>query len=938
MPFVDSNAKRWAFLCGLLLVISGLTIFEQHNSAQKTQWLTERQQQHAIQQQHIDRNLRQIHQDLNYLSQRFSDLNQRPDLKSAYQHWLGLHSQYRHLLIVQPNGKAYWSLTATTEQSPFSSNLQEWQRALSTPIHQLYLTSPITPHQYTAFLPFLVQGKTWAIALTVVEPLLPTPKAWLVTEKGRIISTPFADQSAPPLPNRTDLPQIEYDHNDQGYLAQRLWTNTPIHTEHWPWWLISPLPQNTDTTKLALFVSIFLFIVTLLTQFYRQRQEEKANKRYLEDTIQRHQITLKHTIIGMIILDQQAQVRFINPNAQKWLAIHPERFQEKEDFFSQLQTPELKHTLRQLYQEAKHQNTKTEVHFQHFTFSATPYHHQHSEMLICIKNNWVWLQRNQKQACLVQALEQNDRSMLIVTRQGQIEFANRHFKACYLLEESQFSRSALYGILKKDFPDPQQRKQFLRELLQGNRITFTLERHDQYFVEKTLVPIRDDKQEKITHYIYSGKNITEQTLKKRNLYTLAHFDDVTGLPNRHWLKQHLMQQTTPFTLFKIEWRLTARWIHNVDHEDMTTLRLAYVTQLKRCLSDSHHLTKVEENRFVFLSNNTDKTQIIRFCQTLFEKLPNQLVTVTHKVVEIQHSMGVTINSDTPELAHALQQAKLALYFACQRNRSQFFLYTPKMAGDHQRHYQLIDELKNSLNTDQYALHYQPKVDAQTHRLTGMEALLRWKDSNGNTHSPLKIIELLEETQLIHPVGHHLLHQVCCQAVKWGSVRIAINISSTQLTHPDFLQTVKHILQETKCPADLLEFEITESTLMKNVHDNRKQLRLLQEMGIRIAIDDFGTGYSSLAYLNNFPFDTIKIDRIFVQALPDNRDNVTITKCIIDLAISLNKHIVVEGVETQAQVAFLSQYAINEYQGYFFNKPLSAMALEDYYQLEAGVVS
>ena len=243
------------------------------------------------------------------------------------------------------------------------------------------------------------------------------------------------------------------------------------------------------------------------------------------------------------------------------------------------------------------------------------------------------------------------------------------------------------------------------------------------------------------------------------------------------------------------------------------------------------------------------------------------------------------------------------------------------------HMRLETDLREALHRKELDLFYQPQVRSDTGRIVGMEALVRWRHPTRDVLAPEEFIPLAEETDLINIIGAWVIRTACVQLQSWikagmPAMRMAVNISVRQLK-TDFAATVAQVLMETGLPPQLLELEITESTLMENAEDNLQALHRLHSLGVRLTIDDFGTGYSSLAYLKRFPVDIIKIDQSFVRDIPQDMDDAAIVKSIIALAHSLRLEVVAEGVENQAQHDFLTENSCDLMQGYYFGKPMPA---------------
>ncbi|MFZ6710294.1 EAL domain-containing protein [Undibacterium sp. TC9W] len=240
---------------------------------------------------------------------------------------------------------------------------------------------------------------------------------------------------------------------------------------------------------------------------------------------------------------------------------------------------------------------------------------------------------------------------------------------------------------------------------------------------------------------------------------------------------------------------------------------------------------------------------------------------------------------------------------------------------------IANELQLAINTNQLQLHYQPKADLQTGLLVGMEALLRWNHAKWGAVSPSLFIPVAEKNELIIQLGDWVIRQACLDIISWSKANlvspcVAINISPIQLQDPDFIGRMSSILQTMQVRPEQISIEITEGILIDHDSGMKQLLDNFKLQGYRLSLDDFGTGYSALSYLKHFPFDFVKIDQSFVRDLPDNSDDISISKAIIAMAHSMGLKVIAEGVETEAQCKFLSENMCDQIQGYFFSPPLS----------------
>ncbi|NWD81327.1 EAL domain-containing response regulator [Pseudomonas reactans] len=245
---------------------------------------------------------------------------------------------------------------------------------------------------------------------------------------------------------------------------------------------------------------------------------------------------------------------------------------------------------------------------------------------------------------------------------------------------------------------------------------------------------------------------------------------------------------------------------------------------------------------------------------------------------------------------------------------------------------LESALRQAVERNEFIVHYQPKVELATDQLCALEALLRWDRPGHGAVSPAVFVPVLESLGLIVAVGRWVIEAVCQQIATWqrsaiGAVEVSVNVSGHQLIEGDLIADIARILAQTGVAPHWLEVELTEGSLMENTQHTIASLQRLHAMGVKISIDDFGTGYSSLAYLRRFPIDTLKIDIAFIREVTSNPQDAAITRTIIELAHKLNLRVVAEGVETQAQLAFLKDAGCDQIQGYLFSRPLPVATLE-----------
>ena len=341
---------------------------------------------------------------------------------------------------------------------------------------------------------------------------------------------------------------------------------------------------------------------------------------------------------------------------------------------------------------------------------------------------------------------------------------------------------------------------------------------------------------------------------------------------------------------------------------------------------------LETNEFVIMFAGFNKRQIVNnFAEKIISTL-TQPFSVENKEIFVSVSIGISFYPfDDSNIEKLLDKAKQAMNYAREKGINRYHWYTLAFNIQSSRaadEIALETELHYALQRKELEVYYQPKIDLTTNKIIGAEALLRWNNSNMGMIPPERFIPIAEESGLIEPISEWLLNQACKQMKTWqdggfGLLKIAVNLSSRQFKQSDLFHKITQILFNSRLEAQYLELELTEKILVDNIKANVQRLNLIKKTGIQIALDDFGTGYSSLGYLQQFPFDILKIDRCFINNVKHHATNSIITQTIIQMAHQLKLKVVAEGVETEAELEFLKENKCDEVQGFLFSRPLSA---------------
>jgi diguanylate cyclase (GGDEF)-like protein len=413
---------------------------------------------------------------------------------------------------------------------------------------------------------------------------------------------------------------------------------------------------------------------------------------------------------------------------------------------------------------------------------------------------------------------------------------------------------------------------------------------------------------------------------------LAHYDPLTDLPNRV-----LFQKSLSEALARRSRKGDQLAVHFIDLDRFKTvndtlghplgdalLREA-AERLRNCVRDGDTVARLGGDEFAVVQTGlSDMAGATRLAGRVVEAMAAPFELQGHQVV-IGASVGVAAApSDGEDADELLKKADMALYRAKADGRGAFHFFERAMDEQLQARRALELDLRRALADGEFELYYQPLYHLDDERVTGCEALLRWRHPERGMVSPADFIPLAEEIGLIMPLGEWVLRHACAEAANWPAhVRLAVNLSPAQFRDRGLVRTVVSALAASGLPAQRLELEITESVLLQDSVANMSMLHDLKALGVRISMDDFGTGYSSLSYLRSFPFDKIKIDQTFVRDILDDSDAMAIIKAVLDLGASMGIVTTAEGVETLEQMNALRGQGCAEIQGYFISRPAPA---------------
>jgi diguanylate cyclase (GGDEF)-like protein len=415
---------------------------------------------------------------------------------------------------------------------------------------------------------------------------------------------------------------------------------------------------------------------------------------------------------------------------------------------------------------------------------------------------------------------------------------------------------------------------------------------------------------------------------------LASHDSLTGLPNREMfngLLRHSInvarRHDQRFALLFIDLDRFKIINDSLGHDAGDMLLIEIANRLRGALRSGDVVARLGGDEFVvILGEASDRGDVERIAGVLLALLSEPMQLGGHEC-HITASIGIAMFPDNGSDAQTLtKSADMAMYLAKEDGKNGFRFSSGEVKAHSIERLKLETELRRAMERDQFSLHYQPKVDMESGQITGVEALLRWTHPQLGQVTPAQFIPLAEETGLIVPIGRWVLKQACAQNMAWQRrglrpVSMAVNLSPRQFADEHLLGDIDEALLASGMSPVLLQLEVTESMVMRNVARAVRLLDAIQSRGIRLAIDDFGTGYSSMSLMKQFPIDTIKIDRSFVRDLPRDSEDQAIAQAIISMGKALGMTVVAEGVETAAQQAFLRDHHCDEMQGYLFSQPV-----------------
>jgi diguanylate cyclase (GGDEF)-like protein/PAS domain S-box-containing protein len=446
--------------------------------------------------------------------------------------------------------------------------------------------------------------------------------------------------------------------------------------------------------------------------------------------------------------------------------------------------------------------------------------------------------------------------------------------------------------------------------------------------------VRDKPGGQIRNYIAIFSDITERKEAEKRIQFMAHYDALTGLPNRVMLHDrlshdisHAARNHKHVALLFLDLDRFKIINDSLGHNIGDLLLQSVGERLKECLRSGDTVARLGGDEFVVILPGLQDTD---YAATVARKILECLAT-PHAVggheLNTTASIGISVYPhDGSDRETLIKNADVAMYKSKEAGRNNYLFFTEEMNARAEERLSMENSLRHALEREEFVLYFQPQMNSATGRIIGAEALIRWRHPSLGLVMPGTFIPIAEESGLIVAIGEWVLREACRQNRAWQmaglpAVSVAVNLSAMQFRQKNLVEIVADTLRQTGLAPRYLELEITESSIIQNVETAINTMHELKAMGVLISIDDFGTGYSNLGYLKRFPIDKLKVDQSFVRDLTTSPDDATIVRLVINMAKSLQLKVIAEGVETREQLDFLSEHQCEEVQGYYFSRPV-----------------
>lgn len=547
----------------------------------------------------------------------------------------------------------------------------------------------------------------------------------------------------------------------------------------------------------------------------------------------------------------------------------------------------------------------------------------------------------EKSLSLVRAtLESTTDGILVVNAENKIEDFNQKFINMWKIPLHKILKSRNYPEIMQLFIDQIENHTIILNKINELQINLNEESFDEIYFKDGRIFERYSLPERVGHQyvgrVWSFRDVTNRKFMEAKLFHQANFDSLTDLPNRALLLDRITQSITYAK--KSQFNLAILFLDidrfklindTLGHAVGDKLLIEVSRRLKNCTRENDTVSREGGDEFVIILGSLEtESNMFAIARKMLGIIAETFIIDGNKI-NITVSLGISFYpKDGDEAEGLVKNADIAMYRAKELGRNNFQFFTEEMNKKVLARLRIENQLRHALEFNEFSLLYQPIVSLETRRIVGVEALLRWYHPELGEVSPSDFIPIAEESGMIIPIGEWVLRTACAQTKSWHKsgfthLTISVNLSSRQFKQMHLFKQINQILSGVELDPHFLTLELTESIIMDDIDKNIEILQKMRKMGIAIVVDDFGVGYSSLNYLKRLPVNKLKIDRSFVQDIPNHADDMAITSAIIALAGKLNMQVIAEGVETEKQLQFLIEHQCDEIQGFYFSKPLEA---------------
>lgn len=695
---------------------------------------------------------------------------------------------------------------------------------------------------------------------------------------------------------------------------------------------------------LAVCLAIYLLLVTLsrVAKVIDERKQAEEQLQLLLDT----------TVEGIYGIDMQGRTTFVNPAASSMLGFTSEELIGKENHSlihhshrDGSHYPADDCRMLQVIHGGILQTVDNEVFWRKdgtpfpVEYSSNPIEHNREIIgaVVSFRDISERKQTERQIRTLSQAVEQSPVTVIITDVDANIEYVNSAFERV-----TGYSAAEVIGqnprILNSGNTPTERYTEMWKALVNGK--TWSGEFHNrkkngEVFWERAYMAPVLDNLGNITHYLAVEEDISTQKLQEEQILHQANYDSLTDLPNRFLTLDRLSQMIkeslrngSRAAVFFLDLDDFKKINDTMSHEVGDHLLIQAAARLRDVMRDEDTVSRLGGDEFVMLMGSLSNAEdAYPVAEKILECFRNPFHLDGRELV-LTVSIGISIfpdDGDNP--ATLLRNADTAMYHSKEQGRNTYNYFTDAMNKGVSRRLHLEEQLHGALERNEFTLHYQPLLDVKTRSMVAAEALLRWHNPTLGEVSPEEFIPIAEHTGQITPIGIFVLNEALKMTAQWQKqykdFKIAINISPRQFRDPNLLQHIKDGLEHSGVSSKYLELEITEGVLMSGHAYIDETLGALSNLGVGISMDDFGTGYSSLSYLRSYPFDTLKIDRSFVSDITSDPADAELVNAAIAMAHSLGLAVVAEGVETEQQLALLTERGCEYAQGELFSKPVPA---------------